>query len=312
MGQENGRSNSNPQSLEDNLRTFASMRAHSTKQTNGFTLIELLVVIAIIAILAGMLLPALSKAKQKGHGIKCLNNMRGLTLGWVIYATDHDDRIPFAGSGTGVSGAWISGTMNFDPANASNWDVTVDLEKSVLWPYAGKSAAVFKCPADRSLITPTTGPQAGKPTPRIRTMSMNQWFGGFGNPTMVFAGKPAWSSPPWMMYRRVTDVTDPGPSNTILFFDMREDAINSGGLLISMAGAPSTPALTEWVDYDLPAFYHNKAGGLSFADGHSEIRRWQDPRTMPPATPGVLLANQGVSPNNPDIIWLQQRATRAQ
>jgi len=288
------------------------MRAHSTKQTNGFTLIELLVVIAIIAILAGMLLPALSKAKQKGHGIKCLNNMRGLTLGWVIYATDHDDRIPFAGSGTGVSGAWISGTMNFDPANASNWDVTVDLEKSVLWPYAGKSAAVFKCPADRSLITPTTGPQAGKPTPRIRTMSMNQWFGGFGNPTMVFAGKPGWSSPPWMMYRRVTDVTDPGPSNTFLFIDMREDAVNSGGLLVSMAGYPNTPADTDWCDYDLPASYHNKAGGLSFADGHSEIRRWQDPRTMPPATPGVLLANQGVSPNNPDIIWLQQRATRAQ
>ena len=143
-------------------------------------------------------------------------------------------------------------------------------------------------------------------------MSMNQWFGGFGNPTMVFAGKPGWSSPPWMMYRRVTDVTDPGPSNTFLFIDMREDAVNSGGLLVSMAGYPNTPADTDWCDYDLPASYHNKAGGLSFADGHSEIRRWQDPRTMPPATPGVLLANQGVSPNNPDIIWLQQRATRAQ
>ena len=312
MGQENGRPTTNPQSLEDNLRIFASMRAHATKQTNGFTLIELLVVIAIIAILAGMLLPALSKAKQKGHGIKCLNNMRGLTLGWAIYASDHDDRVPIAMTATGVSGSWISGTMNFDPANASNWDTTVDLEKSVLWPYVGKSAAVFKCPADRSTIRPTTGPFAGTAIPRIRTMSMNQWFGGLGNPTMVFAGKPGWSSPPWMLYRRVTDLTEPGPSNTFLFIDMREDAVNSGGLLVSMAGYPNTPADTDWCDYDLPASYHNKAGGLSFADGHSEIRRWQDPRTMPPATPGVLLANQGVSPNNPDIIWLQQRATRAQ
>ncbi|KAF0178945.1 MAG: hypothetical protein FD161_1704 [Limisphaerales bacterium] len=286
------------------------MNAHPSRKAPGFTLIELLVVIAIIAILAGMLLPALSKAKQKGHGIKCLNNMRGLTLGWAIYASDHDDRIPFAGSGTGVSGSWISGTMNFNPANASNWDVTVDLEKSVLWPYCGKAAAVFKCPADRSMITPSSGPFAGRPVPRIRTMSMSQWFGGFGNSTMVFTGKPGWSSPPWKMYRRMGDLVDPGPSNTILFFDMREDAINSGGLLVSMAGYPSTPNQTEWVDYDLPASYHNKAGGLSFADGHSEVHRWQDPRTMPLAVPGVLLANQGPSPNNPDIIWMQQRATR--
>ncbi len=286
------------------------MNAHPSRKAPGFTLIELLVVIAIIAILAGMLLPALSKAKQKGHGIKCLNNMRGLTLGWAIFASDHDDRIPFAGSGTGVSGSWISGTMNFNPANASNWDVTVDLEKSVLWPYCGKSAAVFKCPADRSMITPSSGPFAGRPVPRIRTMSMSQWFGGFGNSTMVFTGKPGWSSPPWKMYRRMGDLVDPGPSNTILFFDMREDAINSGGLLVSMAGYPNAPAQTEWVDYDLPASYHNKAGGLSFADGHSEVHRWQDPRTMPLAVPGVLLANQGPSPNNPDIIWMQQRATR--
>ena len=143
------------------------MSAKPSQRSDGFTLIELLVVIAIIAILAGMLLPALSKAKQKGHGIKCLSNMRGLTLGWVVYAGDHEDRIPFAGSASGVSGAWISGQMDFNPGNASNWDTTVDLEKSVLWPYAGRAAAVFKCPADRSTITPSTGPNdaADRPTP---------------------------------------------------------------------------------------------------------------------------------------------------
>lgn len=285
------------------------MRAHPNKQPSGFTLIELLVVIAIIAILAGMLLPALSKAKQKGHGIKCLNNMRGLTLGWAIYATDFDDRLPCSAGGTNV-GAWISGQMDFNPANASNWDPAVDLETSALWPYAGRSAGVFKCPADRSTITPTVGPLAGQAIPRLRTMSMNQWFGGFGGATMVFTGKPGWSSPPWTMFKRLNGLVDPGPSDTILFFDMREDAINSGGLLVSMEGFPNSPNLTEWCDYDLPASYHNKAGGLSFADGHSEIRRWQDPRTMPPATPGALLPNQGPSPNNPDIIWMQQRATR--
>ena len=112
------------------------------------------------------------------------------------------------------------------------------------------------------------------------------------------------------MFTRLHSLVDPGPSQTILFFDMREDAINTGGLLVSMAGFPNAPAQFEWCDYDLPAFYHNRAGGLSFADGHAEVHRWQDPRTMPPGTPGVLLANQGVSPNNPDIAWLQLHATR--
>src|SRR5262249_33480655 len=110
---------------------------------NGFTLIELLVVITIIAILAGLLLPTLAKAKTKAQGIMCMNNMRQLSLAWLQYAHDSNDRIPYA-SAAGVVGTpspqtdqyvWVTGLLDFDPSNTSNWDVTQDIQKSPLWPY---------------------------------------------------------------------------------------------------------------------------------------------------------------------------------
>ena len=102
---------------------------------SGFTLIELLVVMAILAILAGLLLPALGRAKQKGHGIACLNNHRQLTLAWLMYAHDFNDRFLFASPGFQASGAqdrpaWMSGSLDFNPTNRSNWDLDEDIRKS--------------------------------------------------------------------------------------------------------------------------------------------------------------------------------------
>src|SRR5690242_4814315 len=159
----------------------------SSPHSGGFTLIELLVVIAIIAILAGMLLPALGKAKQKAQGIYCMNNHRSLMLAWKMYLDDNNEVLPFSQ----FDGAWISGWLDFNSNNASNWDPEVDIKKSLLWPYCGQSLGIFKCPSDRSVVKPAFGPLKGRTVSRVRSMAMSVWVGGNG-PLGDFAFEPGW------------------------------------------------------------------------------------------------------------------------
>ena len=285
------------------------------RRCEGFTLIELLVVIAIIAILAALLLPVLSKTKLKAQGIQCMNNHRQLALAWRMYADDNRDVIPFAsnwsnGDQTSNVLVWVAGYLDFDPSNSSNFDVERDIKKSLLWPYCGNATAIWKCPADTSRIKPAFGPLQGQVVPRVRSMSMSAWVGGFmGTDGSMSGGDNRTSGGSvWRVYLRMSDFIDPGPARTWLLIDMREDSIDFGNMATDMSGYPDSAA--QWGFYDLPASYHHRAGGLSFVDGHAEIKKWQDGRTMPPLVRDGLVPDVFSSPGNKDVFWLQERCTR--
>ena len=131
---------------------------------------------------------------------------------------------------------------------------------------------------------------------------MNFWFGGFGGSDGNLSGGG------WKLYRKMSDLTDPGPARTWLFLDMREDSIDIGNFATDMTGWPDRPAAVGF--YDLPGMYHHRACGFSFADGHSEIKRWRDNRTTPPMVRNGRIFDSFKAPRNPDILWLQERATR--
>jgi prepilin-type N-terminal cleavage/methylation domain-containing protein/prepilin-type processing-associated H-X9-DG protein len=209
------------------------------KSANGFTLIELLVVIAIIAILAAMLLPALSKSKQKAHQIQCLNHLKQLQICWVMYAGDNDDRIP--NNWVGNADAWIDGTT---PTTVAA------IERGLLFTY-NKSRAIYQCPAAK------TGPAANPATRLVRNYSIQGRMAG---------NRPAVLGTQYPEYKKMNEIRKPHPVDAMVFVDESLNTIDDGYF-----GVEAITALWR----NSPTIRHGRGATFSFADGHAESWKWK-------------------------------------
>jgi len=250
----------------------------SRKTSSGFTLIELLVVIAIIAILAAMLLPALSKAKERAKITRCLNNNRQLQLGWFMYSGDNDDLLllPSAGASTGAPlersrSIWIGGSFT-DAILQDDWDPTYNnpaqptfgLDKSPLMPFVGKSRAIFRCPSDPITVSGS---------PRIRSNSMN---GAFGN------GNNMGPASSLALYGKHSQIRK--PAETWVFGEEHVNSLNDGVMVVRVIDDSATSGSF----IDVPSGWHNRGCDFSYADGHADIMKWRGSQQILPIDPNAV------------------------
>jgi prepilin-type N-terminal cleavage/methylation domain-containing protein/prepilin-type processing-associated H-X9-DG protein len=265
---------------------------------NAFTLVEMLVVIAIITILASLLMPVLNKGKESARGAQDISNKKQLMQAWVMYAGEfHDYMVPNSPIGWTGSVAWIdsvNGLENWGYGDIPYVGNTNDalLKQALLAPYLAGQIGIYKCPADRLPSANGT---------RLRSVSMNGQMGAVGQ---TLTNGPGKNNAPGELYVKMTDLNCPAPALAIVFVDESMATLQDGYLQVDTHG-------NKAFFPDIPANYHGGGCCVGYADGHSEIHKWQtSPLLGVPYNQNVGYPNytiSGVNSNNVDWQWWIQR-----
>ena len=241
----------------------------------AFTLIELLVVVSIIAILAGLLLPALGKAKNKALRTQCLSNYRQLNLAWLLYVDDFKDELPpnetvLRGGREGANATartWVVGNAYTDTND-------VNIRRGLLFPY-NQASGIYRCPADRSTV------RDAKKLPRTRSVSMSASMNDQPDPQDLTC------------WHKLSQIVVPAPAQAFVFLDEHENSIENARFVVTQPG--------DWLWVDFPAVRHAGAATLSFADGHAESWRFLSPDTLRIGRMPPYIQSQAVRANDPDL-----------
>lgn len=265
--------------------------------SHGFSLVELLVVIAILALLASILLPALSSARESARRIQCVNNLRQLAITWEVYIDDHGDRLPANGYGTpgtlGNHRLWVVGDTHLNPASFTNESYLIESKNAGFAGYL-RSPGVYKCPSDRVTIEID-----GRAFPKTRSYSLNGYL-GWQAPNF----ESSFLSPAHQLYLKSSDLGAASPASLLQFVDTAPGNLCHSAFVIAIDHG------LKGLFYHLPSAQHTRRGNLSFVDGHVETRRWKDPTTTELARERWIPDHLSLQyPANRDLAWLQDHAT---